>query len=367
VNTELTLKDFKRIEEHIQLRNFNQVNYFVGKNASGKSSILNALSYLNDGSNSRHFFTRHSTVDFKLGSKNQFIVWEDEKINPNNVSHKGNLILKIFTPENGGIEKGANGVYKPKFIFDNIGKAQLDFINQVSEKLNLNSLKAERIINNNDPWSSEVGTRVFKDKDKTVNLLFLSQGLKTFMDLSYVITQAFGSLKEDEKHSVDAIFFIFEEPENNLHPELQKKVPDFFHEVISGLDQILKEKIYFFVSTHSPFVISAAAKYPNQKVYLIDNGSLLDIQRNTVNFSDGYSGAECAWVVGQMLGSDITDLGYPENYCILEEYSLQLLLEDSRNKNIIKNVQFVSASGVMRAISLNDTINELLNLNTIIK
>jgi AAA15 family ATPase/GTPase len=40
VNIELTLKDFKRIEEHIQLRNFNQVNYFVGKNANGKSSIL---------------------------------------------------------------------------------------------------------------------------------------------------------------------------------------------------------------------------------------------------------------------------------------------------------------------------------------
>ncbi len=68
-----------------------------------------------------------------------------------------------------------------------------------------------------------------------------------------------------------------------------------------------------------------------------------------------------------MLGADITDIGYPENYCILEEYSLQLILDDARNKGIIRNIQFVSASGVSKSLDLSETIYEIEKLNTLIK
>ena len=46
MNTELTLKDFKRIEEHIQLRNFNQGNYFVGEEAYIISDQLSGVHLL---------------------------------------------------------------------------------------------------------------------------------------------------------------------------------------------------------------------------------------------------------------------------------------------------------------------------------
>lgn len=68
-----------------------------------------------------------------------------------------------------------------------------------------------------------------------------------------------------------------------------------------------------------------------------------------------------------MLGADIADLGYPENYCILEEYSLQLILQDVKQKGIIKNIQFISASGEAKAASFIENIQAIENLNTLIK
>jgi len=55
---------------------------------------------------------------------------------------------------------------------------------------------------------------------------------------------------------------------------------------------------------------------------------------------------EVLWVVGQVLGGDVTDLGYPENDCILEEYSLQVILKNAKVEGIIRNIQVISALGI---------------------
>ena len=90
MTSELTVGNFKRIIEPITFKELSTVNYFVGKNGSGKSSALNALTYLGDprdASNSRHFFNADSVVQFSidaLGSKKtNKLSWNEE--NPNKV------------------------------------------------------------------------------------------------------------------------------------------------------------------------------------------------------------------------------------------------------------------------------------------
>ena len=366
MQTEFRIKRFKRINDEIILKEFDKVNYFVGRNASGKTSVLNALSFLNDGTNSRHFFNKDSVVELTVNGKKQYLLWEDVQKNPNNASHQGNLKLQIVLTEHP--EKGANGVRTlPILKYDNVGKEQLEFLNQTLSLLQIKPVIAERIINNDDPWDNSVGTRIFKQEEAILNLQFLSDGVKSLNSIRHWLTKSISNLQDAEKKSCDVIFIILEELENNLHPELQKKIPLLLDDFVNNQEPYIKEKLFVFVSTHSPFIIGSCSNFHNQKVYLFNEGMLSDLSQSSISSSDGFKGAECAWVVSQMLGSDVTDLGYPENYCILEESSLQVILEHCKQIGILKNIQFVSASGAMRIVSLTETINELENLNTLLK
>ncbi|TCN50007.1 hypothetical protein D0809_24060 [Flavobacterium circumlabens] len=365
MNISLKLKNFKKISSQIELKDFDRVNYFVGKNGSGKSSILNALSFLNDETNATHFFKIDSVVNLQINEKEHKLVWINT--NPNHVEKRASLNIELYVFDDNGNEKGANGIFRHKFNYDSVGKDQLNFINETANYLGFTPIKAERIIDNNDPWSDDVGKRVFKQDEVLLNLNFLSQGFKAFNDIRSIILNFTSNINTKQISNTDAIFVIIEEPENNLHPELQKKVPNYFDQILNEIPLEIRDKIFFFVSTHSPFLIGSSANYENQKVYLISDGSPMDLELKKTNISSGYNGIQCSWIVAQMLGSDITDFGYPENYCILEEYSLQLILEGLKSKKLIKNIQFVSASGAMRVVNFSETINEILNLNTLVK
>lgn len=97
MNPTLRIKNYKKISEEIYLKDFSQVNYIVGKNSCGKSSILNALSHLKDGSNSRRFFTKDSVVEFSIGEKKRFIAWEDKNKNPNHTSDQRPSTRNCYT------------------------------------------------------------------------------------------------------------------------------------------------------------------------------------------------------------------------------------------------------------------------------
>ncbi len=60
-------------------------------------------------------------------------------------------------------------------------------------------------------------------------------------------------------------FVIIEEPENNLHPNLQKEIPVLLNNIHLQLPPEIAERIFFFISTHSPFVISASSEFAKPK------------------------------------------------------------------------------------------------------
>jgi len=359
----LRIKSFKKIQGQVQLNSLGRINYLVGKNGHGKSSILSAISYLNynESENTSTLIQPGTDIEITLRNFNRRL-----HINEEIIRKSGKLALIVISL---GIEStghcGAKvSVQRPA----DPGREEFRSINESIKIADLKEITAERIINNSDPFDDLVGRRVFREGNLEISFPLLSSGVIALNNFNNLLQEAISQ----EFRNIDygknlRTIVIVEEPENNLHPGLQKKIPQLLDHFLAGLNSSAKRDLYIMVSTHSPFIVSSAATFPNQKVYLINDGLLSDEKLNPVAESSGYSGHECAWVVGQMLGGDVTDLGYPENYCILEEYSLQVILDDCKKKGLIKNFQFVSASGASRQISLLDTLKEITNLNTLIK
>ncbi|MEP0915079.1 AAA family ATPase [Leptolyngbya sp. GB1-A1] len=368
MSTRLRIKRFKGIYDETVFEEFDFVNYFVGETGSGKTSVLNAVSFLNDGVNSRRFFGPESIVTFEFNGKSQSLHWNTN--NPNKAEHRGDLSPNVFIfAANTSNEKGANGIAGMGKSTDRLtaGSAKdLAELNSLLREANHSGLTAKKYVDQDDPFNQDNGRLVYESDRGYVEPSMIADGLTALINIRK-------SLRSWAKNFTDsANIIIIEEPEISLHPNLQKEIPIIFNELFLSLAPEIARKTFLLISTHSPFIISSSAKFKEQKVFPLQNGSPINFNFNDqswveTNVSSGYSGANCAYVVSKMLGAEVTDFGYPENYCILEEYSLQIILDDARKKGIIKNIQFVSASGTSRSVDLAETIYELEKLNTLVK
>ena len=160
--------------------------------------------------------------------------------------------------------------------------------------------------------------------------------------------------------------FLIEEPETNLHPTFQKLLPELFQNLSQELN------IQFLISTHSPFIISAAAKEKDQKVYLIDKGHQVGLdydidweelkkQEYFNNYigqgQDGYEGYEVKEIANKMLGAKTTDILF-ENYVICEGEIDVVILNYIFQST--KNVKFISA-GSKEQVDKKMSIGVILN------
>jgi hypothetical protein len=370
MNTVLTLKGFKRIYDQIELSDFAFVNYLVGENGSGKTSILNAISSFNESGNLRKFFGPDSTMQFIADGKKQFIKWNST--NPNKIDNVGDLHPNIFLVKGkDDEEKGGNGLNGVLNIDSRIGissSQSLDELNRFLQSVGHSRLKAKKFVDQKDPFNQDNGKLIFQSTEGTMEPRLIADGLRVLFNLE----QSFSKWVPELEKTRTVNLVVLEEPERSLHPTFQKKIPLVLDSLRKQLSRETSTRTFFFVSTHSPFVITASSSFDHQRVYPMQNGKLLAINRTNLswdesNRSQGYEGTECAYVVSKMLGADITDLGYPENYCILEEHSLQIILDLANRKGIIKNFQFISASGINKSLDLSETIYEIEKLNTLIK
>lgn len=374
MSIEFKIEKFKRVNEEVVFKDFSPINYFVGENGSGKTSILSALSYLNEDSNARILFGPESLVELIYNGKKKFLSWNEE--NPNRIENNGELIVNLYmfgTNQSEGMgSNGIRGKIGPNNRVDVGNKESLSKFNIFLKSFDFEDVVAKFKIDESDPFNQDNGSLIFVAGEREINPNIIAEGLRMYYLLVSNLMNWISYLNENKDRSNDVTIVLFEELENNLHPSLQKKIPNLLDRAIDELSSDISENVFFFVSTHSPFVIGASAKYKNQKVFPLQNGKPLelDLKNQTwveSNSSEGYFGEKCAYVVSKMLGADITDIGYPENYCILEEYSLQIILDNARDKGIIRNIQFVSASGISKSIDLSNTIYELEKLDTLIK
>ncbi len=379
----IEIRNFKAIkDEPLVLDNLTNVNYLVGPNGCGKSSVLEYL-FQNGFLSCSEFKISKETVNFKA-FKNK---WDNEKDKQIVKKIKDNLI-SFEISENDRINHNENVGFNNSDYSSNFSDY---FYQKLNKNLNFEKIKAEIEKNNNLTYfqnhfnhfinPSEIKTNLFtysnyqkqiipnsilinfeeiikidkeyrfNEEEKVAYIEFFNNyyfqnnkvkdinknittdlpqvthenhtttfikdfatGYQNLFSLYYAIKKQLGGNNFN--------IFLIEEPENGLHPNFQKLLPKIFAD--------LSEKYFvtFLISTHSPFIISSAAKEDGQKVYLIEKGQTKDAKTgelNTERSKSGYSGGECLFAVNEMLGSDINDI-VPHTIFFCER-SLKILLE----------------------------------------
>ena len=279
----IKLINFGRIgDTGIALRKLSRVNYLVGENGSGKSSILEAI-YANFqpeilpqlGIN-----LNQSKFNFKLNSQTRSLRPEVLYLN------QDSSVLAKYLLSNRGL-----------FNYQDLIKDLLQTYNYLDLSIitELSGLGSE-----SNKATGNSGLALFKAKFEKI-LEILAKYNKQKPQL-----------------------ILLEEPEHFLHPSLIKQLAYIF-------DQISRShNVQFIIATHSPFLITSSGDitekeridcecdkkefFPSQKVYLLKNG--LNITKNGRvgltsfgNFlgSDGYWGKKVGLVSAKMLGAGLAD------------------------------------------------------------
>lgn len=377
------LKKFKSIgEEGVTLNDLSHVNYLVGANGCGKSSIMELL-YIKINERATKLFmfpdaeVELNTPPQKLkylvhnnnlmkqeyqGTAIEYTQVTTTKLNLNGLNGSGNLDGNMVSYSSQDIMN---------FEFTNSeNKKYNNQVNVFKETQNdiiaiLNSFGIDRFdeINhfNAEPELGET-KRVFKLRDKNdgnhYNLDFLAGGYIYLIKLTFIL-----SVFCEQMKNVDSLICI-EEPESQLHPKFQKLLPLVFDYFTKKYNQPDGPQLKFLISTHSPFLISQASDFLDvQKVYLIDEGRCIN--------PSGSTGGGAKKLAMEMLGAGLEDI-LPAKIVICESevrsnakdkpnYQKDAIIYQSLYGNIV-NVGFYSTGSNEAVFQNNQGIQHLINL-----
>ena len=330
INQSIKIKNYKCFigEEPQGFEEIYPINIIIGKNNSGKSSLIDLISFIGN----------IETMKNKRGNQEAIALFVQRKLNNKNVTVLENAHFELgnnrfkFTEttivkyslaisKNGGLPYDieidnipipasndytsivfelANDIFKNKDIVQ--VKAERDIVSESptvdSITVNPNGALAtnalREIINANEYDADIVNVvlleainRIVKPdiefkqiyvehkegianweiyfKDLQGNKIPLSEmgsGIKTIL-LVLINLEVIPEAKKERSN----LIFCFEELENNLHPALQRRLFNYI------LDYSIKNKAYFFITTHSNVVIDLFSKNPRvQIVHVINKG-----------------------------------------------------------------------------------------------
>jgi AAA ATPase domain len=120
----------------------------------------------------------------------------------------------------------------------------------------------------------------------------------------------------------------FEEPEISLHPAVQK---EFLNYLLTWL-KLFETPVQCFITTHSPYIVSAASRLEGCRVYLLKDCQLIDLagKIGTQQAFDGFNGEEALLAAHALLGSGMDDFVPKLTFC---ENSIYAFLSAIASKN----------------------------------
>lgn len=345
---------YKQLNENFELSDLYPINYFVGTNGSGKSSLIELLySFFNQD------ITKNSNAaifsQYNLGSEIENVVIEYDsvkKINLSVISPSLSIDPDIFINTelsrdeskiigkyhiNRSVPENSFNSYTKELIHSRFYSTDLFPIlrkNNIEQGQQLNSNIERRVKTLFKTWKNQANysfdgyiiednpdfENKVADKDDYSHYKFntFASGLQHLYKIGYFI---FDILLRNEDMS-DFIICI-EEPEHCLHPNLQKQIPHFLEFINKNVTKIFNKpgkevRIQFFVTTHSPFIISGAAncnvkKSENHKVYIIQDGNTANY-RNEVGNKDNFTLGSTGYIHDKIIltSSNLLGMGFDD-------------------------------------------------------
>ena len=300
----IVIKNFKAIQDQpLELKELASVNYLVGENGCGKSSVLEGISifdicrtkkpedlYTFSEDQELHTYKNYKidllsnivdfTTEIKLTLKNNstsynmsflgnktcyspFVSNDNEDFNIFTITmEKSSLTNPVMLTNKNIVKTELKGYLNDKSSsIEYIKECSLGELMFTSQDITKLDMRSTADICPSCPSDLTLDINDFLDNCGVYQYLncVLSQGrlnCKTFADSVIYI-----------KGKYNVKTFLIEEPECYLHPRLQKLLPGLFNNLSTKLN------IQFIISTHSNYIISEALKLDNQKVYHIENGT----------------------------------------------------------------------------------------------
>jgi energy-coupling factor transporter ATP-binding protein EcfA2 len=307
------IKGYKALKD-ITISNPAKVNYLVGKNGCGKSSVLEALLMLSksidrlpghgidipgltkyafasdvhvyltfDNDKGFRLAIPHS-VEISVGSGNFGIagdvitLWDGQAITgwPDRIKRDIIRQLARYTITTRYVspfvqqEDSAAYVILPEHMaldFNNIDAiTEDDLLGFLNQNYPLGTNEAVSDVSSSLRSDKAVQFTVIdkntKERVDKIALSQLSSGLRSIARFYFGLSRI---VKEMPHGNGNLSIVCIEEPENGFHPEIHKRIPELLNIFTTANPDLI-----FMVSTHSPFIISAAGQFTDHKTYILD-------------------------------------------------------------------------------------------------
>ncbi len=346
---------YKNLE--LEINDLSEINYFVGKNGSGKTRLFDAINSVFININ-KSDFECHASL-FKVNNKN---LVDTETYCYNYQLELDSLLVKNIKKNN--IQDTNNpynetrrlqGLYK-EFESHLITKHIIELFfgeNNIEMKMG----DSDEFIGNNHIVFYENGKKLFSIDECSSGFQSLFKTWNSLLN------------KRNEKLDKDkSIFYLFsfDEGDRHLHPSLTKLLPEKLELIRIGIKNHFidlgfnpdKVFVQIFVSTHSPFLIRGALKQDNHKIFHLENGKLKNsfdkqqlIEQSGLPFDNVLSD----------LGFEMKDIYYPNCLIYVEgpvevlflSYWLEKYFESKgfKNNHFVKGIDydFVEFGGSLAA------------------
>ncbi|OIN61158.1 ATP-dependent nuclease [Arsenicibacter rosenii] len=362
------------------------INVFIGRNNSGKSTILLSLYNLQKSGTLFHnditFGNDKGSCRVRVDAQNYRMYRNDIEATPTEFSYS------IFSRSRFGIiynYSSTDGIFteydtnelqtnRRNFIYPYLSKRKVKSYSQQINKANSNTISDDfqylysKIDNIQNSANSnirntflelcnkvlgfelgmnqdEIGKQViyFIDDNYNIPLPFMGEGVANILGLLVDIAHSNGKV------------FIIEEPENDIHPQALKALMEIIIEN--------SNKNQFFISTHSNIVMRMLGAKEGAKIFRVHN-DMFDATLTPMRLSkcDELNTAEDRRSALEELGYEFFDFGLWEGWLILEESSAQTIIEYLIKWFIPKlsnKLKVVSAGGVDNVKKRFNTMKEM--------
>ncbi|MCX6811764.1 MAG: AAA family ATPase [Candidatus Berkelbacteria bacterium] len=316
-------------------------NVLVGANNSGKSSILQMIF-------KEFLLNRDNKYTEIIGEKNIFemiclILSDRNYVHPSGQTGDKTFenynktlfnLIKLSPKSYGEVDQSDSA--RPssnelsRLLSDTDPDYQVDEMKKLLEKLGL------------PPFSRKKMLRIIIDEDG-IEISNQGSGFRAVFPILAAITNP------------DIKILLIDEPELSLEPKLQKKLRDLFYEV--------SEEKEIVIATQSNLFL-------NRKNY--NNNFKIIKKEGNVTFEKINSEDELSTLTFNLLGNELADLFFPENFLIVEGLSDQVITEKALaliDEEQAKNIKVLSAGGdatkTKKTLSaIEDNLKPLLAINS---